>query len=109
MTGAARSAQFGSLLHAEDECAGGGEGAAGAVDTGQPGAGDLALAALAAELAHGLDEEEDAVHTGVGVGEAAAVGVEGEVAAGAVRPPDTKGPPSPFSQNPSASRVTSAV
>src|SRR3990172_8434033 len=30
----------------------------------------------------GGDEEEDAVHSGVGVGEATAVGVEGEVAAG---------------------------
>ena len=44
--------------------------------------GDLALAAFAAELAGGFDEEEHAVHAGVGVGEAAAVGVHREVAAG---------------------------
>src|SRR3990170_4551922 len=69
-------------LHAEDEGAGGGEGAAGAVDAGELRVRDLAVAALAAELADGFDEEEDAVHAGVGVGEAAAVGVEGEVAAG---------------------------
>ncbi len=44
----------GTLLNAEDEGAGGGQGAAGAVDAGEPGAGHLALAALAAELADGL-------------------------------------------------------
>ena len=46
-----------ALLNAQDEGAGGGEGAAGAVDAGELGVGDLALAALAAELADGLDEE----------------------------------------------------
>src|SRR3990172_1203253 len=91
--GSLRMTGRGTLSDAEDEGAGGGEGAAGAVDTGQAGAGDLALAALPAELADGLDEEEDAVHAGVGVGEAAAVGVEGELAAGGGAPAGHQGAP----------------
>ena len=47
-----------------------------------PHVGDLAGAALAAELPRGLDDGEDAVHAAVGVGEAAAVGVDGQAAAG---------------------------
>ncbi len=70
------------LVCPENEGAGGGERAAGAVDAGQFRAGDLTLAAFAAELADGLDQKKHPVHPRVGVREAAAVGVEGEVAAG---------------------------
>src|SRR5262249_27148292 len=52
--------------------------AAHAVDERHPAAGHLAVAALAAELAGGLDDREDPVHPGVGVGEPAAVGVDGQ-------------------------------
>ena len=45
------------------------------------GALDLALAALAAQLAHRLGDEEHAVHARVGEREAAAVGVHGQRAA----------------------------
>src|SRR5687768_11672800 len=70
------------LVYTEDQGTRGGEGATGAVDAGQAGIRDLALATFASELAGGFDEEEDAVHAGVGIGEAAAVRVEREVAAG---------------------------
>src|SRR5262249_11795206 len=55
---------------------------AGSVGKGNPGAIDLALPRLAAELAGGIDQREDAVHPGVAVGQPAAVGVERELAAG---------------------------
>src|SRR5262245_1221551 len=59
-----------------------GEHAAVAVGEGGLAIGDLARAALAAQLPHGLDQQEQAVHAGVAVGEAAAVGVDGEAALG---------------------------
>src|SRR5262249_9671176 len=55
---------------------------AGSVGQSHPGAIDLALPGLAAELAGSLDQREDAVHPGVAVGQPAAVGVERELAAG---------------------------
>ena len=42
----------------------------------------LADAALAAQLPHRLDQQEQAVHAGVAVGEAAAIGVDRQLAAG---------------------------
>src|SRR3546814_14480651 len=60
--------------------------AAAAVGDGDLGAGDLAVAALAAELADRFDQDEHAVHAGVGVGEATAVGVRGQGATGAEAP-----------------------
>ena len=41
------------------------------------------IAHLASELPHGLDDEEHAVHAGVGVGEATAVGVRRQRTPGA--------------------------
>jgi hypothetical protein len=38
--------------------------------------------AFAAQLSHGLDQGEDAVHAGVRAGQAAAIGVDGQPAAG---------------------------
>ena len=57
------------------------EHAAVAVRDGDVRVGDLALAALAAQLAHRLDEREQAVHARVAVRQAAAVGVQRGVAA----------------------------
>src|SRR5438132_3231172 len=81
------------LIRAEDECAGAREGAAGAVDAGKFGIRDLALAAFTSELPGGFDEEEHAVHAGVGVGEAPAGGVEREVTAGGGALPGDEGAP----------------
>src|SRR5438132_8504611 len=41
----------------------------------------LARATFAAQLAHRLDQEEEAVHAGVAIGEAAAIGVDRQPAA----------------------------
>src|SRR5499427_9078278 len=73
-TGKARS------VTAKDQCRGRGEDPARAVGQRDPRALDLARPALAAELAGGLDQGEDAVHAGVAVGEAAAVRVHRKVA-----------------------------
>ncbi len=43
---------------------------------------DLARAAFAAQLPHRLDQQEQAVHAGVAIGQAAAVGVDRQAAAG---------------------------
>ena len=43
---------------------------------------DLASAAFAAQLAHRLDQQEQAVHAGVAIGQAAAIGVDRQLAAG---------------------------
>src|SRR3954453_6573719 len=58
-----------------------GQVATHAVDEGDFGVLDLARAAVPPELADRLDQQEDPEHAGVGVGEAAATGVEREVAA----------------------------
>src|SRR5207245_1080465 len=58
----------------EDERAGGRQHAAHAVHERRLQIGHLAGATLAAQLARGLDDREDAVHPGVRVGEPAAVG-----------------------------------
>ncbi len=52
--------------------------AAHSVHEGELGARDLTGAGFAALLAHGLDDGKDAVHPGVGVGETASVGVDGQ-------------------------------
>src|SRR5436190_10970892 len=68
----------------EDGGAGRGEDPAGAVDDRQLRVLDLPLAlvdVVVAQLAHRLDDREDAVHAGVVVGEAPAVGVHREGAA----------------------------
>ncbi len=70
------------LVGGQDQSAGGGKGASGAVDQTGLGIRDLPVAALAPELACSFQEEEHAVHAGVTVGEASAVGVHGEVTAG---------------------------
>ena len=44
--------------------------------------GDLARAAFAAQLPRRLDQQEQAVHAGVAIGEAAAIGVDRQAAAG---------------------------
>ena len=49
---------------------------------GELGVRDLALAALAPQLPRRLNDQEDAVRAGVGVGEATACGVHWEVASG---------------------------
>src|SRR5689334_3585970 len=61
---------------AEDDRRLGGEDAAVAVGDGGLGAGHLAGVAFAAQLPDGLDQHEQAVHAGVAVGKAAAVGVD---------------------------------
>ena len=61
----------------------GGEDGAIAVYQGDIRAIDLPMVGAAPELSDGLDGEEDAVHPGVGVGQAAAVGVDRQVPAGA--------------------------
>src|SRR4051794_17977828 len=65
----------------EDHCRLRGEHAAVAVRDRDVGAGDLALAALAALLAHRLDEQQQAVHPRVAVRQAAAVGIDRQLAA----------------------------
>ena len=71
-----------------------GEDAAGAVRERDLGALDLAVAALAAQLAHRLDEQQHAELAGVAVREPAAGGVERERAARARsgRPSRTRRP-----------------
>src|SRR5208337_150385 len=64
-----------------DDRAGGGEHAADAVADRDPGAGDLRRS-YAAHLAHALLQCVHAVHAGMHVGEAAAIGVERQFAAG---------------------------
>ena len=70
------------LVGGQDNGAGGGQGAARAVDQAGLGARDLPVSALASQLPGGLQQEEHAVHAGVAVGKSAAVGVHWEVAAG---------------------------
>jgi hypothetical protein len=68
-------------LRAEDGGSLGGEYSSVAV--AERGLGlDLPLAGLTAELGHGLDDEEEAIHSRMNAGEAAAVGVHVESAAG---------------------------
>src|SRR5574337_275644 len=67
-----------SLGPPEEDGAGGGEDAAGAVAEGDLGILDLARAALAPELPHALDQREDPEDAGVAEGEAAALGVRGK-------------------------------
>ena len=88
----------------------GGEYPTGAVHQRQLWVVELAVAGLAAQLPHGLDDEEDAVHAGVGVAEAAAAGVQREVAAGGgPLPRHEVWALAPVRKNPSPSSVTSVV
>src|SRR5271165_2347211 len=68
-------------LIGHDDGAGGGEHAADAVADRDLGAGDLGRSG-AAHLAHALLQGVHAVHAGMHIGEAAAIGVERKFAAG---------------------------
>ena len=100
------------LLHsrggAEDDCALRRQHAAIAVRDRGFGSRHLTRAALAAQLSHRLDQQEQPVHARVAVGQAAAVGVDRQEPPGdppgAMRPPETNAPPSPFLQKPRSSR-----
>src|SRR5437762_14091733 len=69
-------------LGAEDDGALRGEDATIAVRDRRLGVLHLALAAFAAQLPHRLDQQKEAVHPGVTVREAAAIGVDRQCAAG---------------------------
>src|SRR5689334_9717016 len=76
--GECRMSRARASVDAEQDGAGGGEPSAGAVDAADLGIGDLALTRLAAELPHGLDEQEHAAHARVAARQTAAVGVRGQ-------------------------------
>src|SRR5438045_9449279 len=82
MTNGAATAALNGSGGAENDGALRGEDATIAVRNRRLGVLHLALAAFAAQLPHHLDQEEQAVHPGVTVREAATIGVDRQAAAG---------------------------